>query len=212
MSMPSKDIEPSELFVRLTSSVRPHRIVDLPRKNADGTPVGQVAMVSLTQAEMIVVSAESQRRCDAMLSVGGKKAAGVESATDLYNNIAAAEILFRACKDISDPTLKKGAFKTPHEIANAFSADEIGVLHHNYLTTKYEVGPIISTMDDDEIDAWIRLLAEGSSATFLDALSWGALTSLMISMAVRLATSLTDKSSPGSPADQTTENVASQGF
>ncbi len=212
MSMPPKDTDPSELFVLLTSGIPPHRIVDLPRKGPDGEPIGRVAMIPLTQAAMISAAAESTRRCTAMLGAGNAKANGADTASDLYANIAACEVLFRACKDVSDPTLKRGAFKTPHEIANGFSNDEIGVIYNHYLTVKYELGPIISTMDDDEIDAWIRLLAEGSSAVPLDACSYGALTRLVLSMASRLAPLLTDKSSVGSVADQITASADLQEF
>lgn len=210
MSIPPKDTDPSELFILLTSETPPHRIVDLPRKRLDGEPVGRVAMRPLTQAEMISVAAESARRCATMMGAGTARSNGADSSSDLYNNIAACEILFRACKDVADTTLKRGAFKTPHEIEKAFSNDEIGVLHHNYLTMKYEIGPIIAAMEDDEIDAWVRVLAEGASAVPLDALSWGALTRLILSMASRLAPLLTDKYSLGAPADQTAGSVDSQ--
>jgi hypothetical protein len=202
LSMPPKDVEASELFVLLTTTPRPHRVVDLPRKKTDGTPVGQVAIVPLTQEEVTAASAESERRTRKMLGDAlPKKEDAQQGYSDVYTNIAAVEILFRACKDIKDETLRRGAFRTPHEIGKALSNDEIGVLYHSYQTVMLEIGPIVAHMSESEVDAWVDVLAEGGSSIPLDTLSWGALTTLTCSMASRLRALRTDTSSPGSPHD-----------
>ena len=204
MQLPPKDTEPSVLFAKLSATPRPHRIIELPRKDpVSGESIGRVAMVILTQNETILAGAEAEKRTRKLLGEGlPKKDDAQLGYEEVYGNLVAAEILFRACKDADDTALQKPAFKTPHEIGKAFSNDEIGVLQHHYLTIKQEMGPIVATMTDDEIDTWIRVLAEGSTGIPLDALSWGALTTLVRSMAGRLQSSLTDKSSAGSPAEK----------
>lgn len=203
MSAPPKDVEPSELWVKLTATPRPHRVVDLPRKDpATGEPVGRVRMVPLTQEEMIAAAAESERRARKILADGMPRKDDAQLGyEDVYNNIAACEILFRACRDVDDETLKRSAFKTPHEISRAFTNDEIGVLHHNYLTVKQEVGPIIAHMSEDELETWIELLAKGGSAFPLDRCSWGTIQTLVSSLASLVVALRTATSSAGSPPD-----------
>lgn len=196
---PPDTIEPSELFLLLSSEARPHRIVDLPRKKADGSPIAQVAMVALTQEEHIAASATSERRTqDLLRNAIPKKDEAARGYTDVYNNIAVCEILFRACKKADEPT--KNAFRTPHEIQKLFTNDELGVMHHHYLTVCHEIGPIVATMTDEEVETWVRVLVEGASAVPLDCLSWDALTTLVTTMASRLHAYQTDNSSAGSPS------------
>lgn len=207
-NQPPSDVEPSELFVRLTSGTRPHHVVDLPRKDpVTGAPAGRVRMMVLTQTEMIIAGAEAEKRTRKLLKDGLPKQDEAQLGyQDVYNNLVACEVLFRACRHIDDETLKRSAFRTPHEVGNAFSNDEIGVLYHHYLTVKHELGPIVATMTEEEIEAWIRVLGEGASAIPLDALSWGALTTLVRTMASRLLSSRTGSSSPGSPADDSKQS------
>jgi len=68
-----------------------------------------------------------------------------------------------------------------------------------------ELGPIVATMTDDEVETWITVLAEGGSADPLGLLSWGALTNLARTMACRLYDSRTDKSSDGLPHDESSK-------
>lgn len=206
----TSDTSPSALFLLLTTLPRPHRIVDLPRKDADGKPVAQVAIVPLTQEETTTAAAEAEARTRKMLGKDLPKKDDAQSGyQDVFGNISAEEVLFRACKDPADPTLKRGAFRTPHEIAKALSADEIGVMLHNYLTVKQECGPIVSEMTDAELDSMITMLGEGGSTFPLDSLSWGALRVLISTMASRLRNLQTDKFSPGSPADPQEGDAAS---
>jgi hypothetical protein len=208
-NLPPKDVAPSELFAKLTSVDRPHKIVDLPRKGADGEPVGQVAMVPLTQYEMMAAAASAEKQTRELLKGNLPQQTEAQLGyNDVYNNSAAAEVLFRACKKPDD--LKSSAFRTPHEIGTALSTDEIGVLYHHYETVKAELGPIVSTMTEDEVEAWVAVLAKGGSYLPLDTLSWGALTTLVLSMASLLQSFLTDRSSLGSPAepqDSTSEDT-----
>lgn len=200
MSLPPKTVAPSSLFQKLTSTRRPHRVTEIPRKGPDGEPIAEVALVVLTQEEMNVAAAEAERRTRKLLGADVPKKEEAHSGyDDVYNNLAAVEILFRACKDPSD--LSKSAFSTPHEIQAALTTDEVGVMFHAYLTVQQELGPIVATMTDDQVEGWITVLAEGGSADPLGLLSWGALTTLARTMACRLHALQTDKSSDGSLVD-----------
>lgn len=206
MAFPPKDVSASDLFQKLTSAERPHRITDIPRKGPDGQPVAQVALVVLTQEEMNSAAAEAERRTRKLLGADvPKKEEAQAGYSDVYNNLAAVEILFRACRQVDDT--KRNAFRTPQEIQTALTSDEVGVLFHAYLTVQQELGPIVARMDEDEINAWVRVLAEGGTADPLGLLSWGALTTLVSSMASRLHALQTASSSPGSPAENDSETA-----
>jgi len=196
MNLPPKDVAASDLFLKLTSTTRPHRITDIPRKGPDGKPVAEVALVVLSQEEMNVAAAEAERRTRKLLGADiPKKEDARVGYEDCYNNLAAVEILFRACKDPADTS--KSAFRTPHEIQSGLTSDEVGVLFNAYLTVQRELGPIVSRMSDDEVEAWIKVLAEGGTSAPLELLSWGALTTLVLSMAKQLHPYLTAKYSDG---------------
>jgi len=204
MNLPPKDVAASSLFLKLTSVTRPHRITEIPRKGPDGKPVGEVALVVLTQEEMNAAAAEAERRTRKLLGADiPKKEEAQAGYADVYNNLAAIEILFRACRDVDDTS--KNAFRTPHEIQAGLTSDEVGVMFHAYLTVQQELGPIVATMTDDEVETWITVLAEGGSADPLGLLSWGALTNLARTMACRLYDSRTDKSSDGLPHDESSK-------
>lgn len=176
-------------------------VVDLPRNGADGKPVGQVAIVILTQEELISAAAEAERVTRKLLREDLPKRDDAQLGyADVYQNNSAIQILFRACRDTEETT--RNAFKTPHEISGTMTNDEIGVLMHHYLTVQQELGPIVASMSEDELESWIKALAEGGTAVPLDMLSWGALTTLVLTMARRLHSSLMASSSAGSPQDE----------
>lgn len=212
MPLPPKDVAPSALFQKLTSAERPHRITDLPRKGPDGEPIAQVALVVLTQEEMNSAAAEAERRTRKLLGADvPKKDEAQAGYQDTYNNLAAIEILFRACKSAEDP--KVSAFRTPQEIQSSMTSDEVGVLFHAYLTVQQELGPIVATMTQEEMDTWIKVLAEGGTADPLGLLSWGALTTLVRTMAVQLHALRMDSFLDGSLAEsdgETSEEDASE--
>lgn len=207
MAFPPKDVSSSELFQKLVSAERPHRITDIPRKGPDGEPIAQVALVVLTQEEMNLAAAEAERRTRKLLGADVPKKEDAQSGySDVYNNLAAVEILFRACRQADDT--KRNAFRTPHEIQSALTSDEVGVLFHAYLTVQQELGPIVARMTEEEVDSWVRVLAEGGTADPLGLLSWGALTTLVLSMARRLHALQTDSFLPGSPAESDGETLS----
>ena len=191
----------SELFVLLSSAAKPFRVVEIPRRKPDGSPI-MAAFVPLSQKDMILASVEAERETQRLLKGSMPKAGDAQSGyNDAYNNFAAVQILYRAMKKHDDPT--RPLFMSPSEVQDVFTNDEIGVMHHQYLTVKHELGPIVATMSDEEFEAVVTLLAEGGSATPLDFFSWGVLQTLVVRMAVQLRKSETDASSAGSQLEHT---------
>ncbi len=198
-SGPPTDIPASELWNILCQIPRPYEIVDVPR-NFPGTdkPVGQVAIWVLTQEEQMICATNADRFSKKILKEAPKTGEENRGYDDIYNNAAVVEILCRCCRDATDVT--KPAFPSPAEVRSKLSVDEVAVLFRNYLQIQATKGPIISYMDTDTLDAWIRRLAEAGNTLPLGCLSSAAHEDL--TLAQRLHKSLTDMSSAGSaPSD-----------
>ncbi len=189
------DTDASDLWVQLQALPRPHKIVDFPRVGPDGEAVGQVAMFVLTQEEQVASNAEAERFSRKLLKDGKRGDLGYEA---IFNNEGAVQVLFRACRDANN--LKKPAFPTTNAIREHLTADEVGILFEHYLTVQLELGPIVASLSQTELDAWVEKLAEGG-AYFLDLLSREMQKVLIISMAARLAKSATGSGSAGTPRD-----------
>lgn len=200
--MPPKDISAVDLWERMTALPRPHRVVPLPRKGPDGEPIGYVAMVVLTQAEVNVANAQANQAAKKFLKDSGastdKDGEGSAYAT-LYTNCASNEILARACKHTDD--LSKQFFPGATALSTKLTTDEIGVMVRQYNLVQAQLGPVESEMDQESVDAWVERLADGGCTSPLSFLSLGAMSILMMSMAVRLWESRTGSSSPGTPQE-----------
>jgi hypothetical protein len=192
------DMDPSALWLALTKMPRPHKLVDIPR-NFPGTttPIGQVAMWPLSQEEQMAVNAEADRFTKKLLQDPQKRDEANLGYQHTFSLEAAVQILSRACRDVTD--LNRPAFPSPKQMRQHLTADEIGVMYQQYMTVQLELGPIVAFMSDDEMEGWIRRIAAGGSAFPFASLSWEAQQRLVLSMASRLASYLTDTSSAGLP-------------
>lgn len=205
MSLPPNDIPPHELWALITQLPRPYRTIDFPRNGADGKPIGQLAIRVLTQEEQILAAAEAERftkKAIKDLPKGDEAKTGYDS---VYQNTAAVEVLFAACRQKDDPD--KAFFPSREALRRFLTPDEVGVLMVSYYTVQSEIGPIVAHLSEEELDAWIKRLAEGGSRFPLDLLSWDAAKDLAFSLACRLYKLTTDSTSPGSlpESTQTTE-------
>lgn len=202
---PPPDIEPADLWQQITAMPRAHRPVDFPRKGPDGAAVAQVAVVVLTQEETMAANLQADRHVRKLMQ-DAKSLPNRNEMSGGYSNLfemrASMEILFRACRRSGD--LGKPFFPIVEAIGKSLTTDEIAVLMNQYVRVQAELGPIVSKMDQEEVDVWIERLATGGSAFPLDSLSSGALTALVMSMASRLWILSTDNSSPGSPPEEST--------
>lgn len=211
MSGPPDNIAPDTLWTQMTQLPRPYREVDFPRKDPiTGDPMGQVVMTVLTQEEQMLCSSRAEEFTRKVLKSVPKNDEARRGYDDLYDNAGACEILFLAVRRKSDPKLH--FFPSVEKIRKELTADEVGMLMLHYFTVQREVGPQVSTMSEEEVDAWVKRLTEGGSAFPLDLLSLGALRSLVLSLAKRQAISATDTTSPGSPLDEFTSTPSIEPF
>lgn len=206
MSHPPKEIPPAELWAQLIKLPRASRKVDFPRQ-WPGTEesIGQICIQVLTQNEQTVAAAEAEKATQRLLGDRPVSERG-EGYDTVYKNACAVELLFRACKRAEDPTLP--FFPSPNAMREHLTANEVAVLMNGYLLLQDELGPIVSRMSNEEVDAWVKRLVEAGSSAPLATLSWGAITVLASSMAYQLASLQTDTSSAGSPPPSGSEESA----
>lgn len=209
MSAPPKEIPPAELWAQLIKLPRASRKVDFPRQwPGTDEPIGQICIQVLTQNEQTAAAAEAEKATQRLL--GDKPASERGEGYDtVYKNACAVELLFRACKRAEDPTLP--FFPSPNAMREHLTANEVAVLMNSYLLLQDELGPIVSRMSQEEVDAWVQRLVEAGSSAPLATLSWGAITVLANSMAYQLASSRTDTSSAGSQPESGSEESKESG-
>lgn len=207
MSLPSDNISPSELFLALTKVPRPHRIVDFPRKGPDGKPLGEIAITILSQEQQMEAAANAERYARKILKEVPKSEEARRGYDDIYTNAAACEILFKACRDKDDP--KKQLFPTVEDIRRWLTMDEVGVLMSHYMTAQAELGPIVASMSDADVDAWIARIKDAGTLFPLDLLSSEALKTLVSILVSRLVSLQTASSYAGSQLDEPEKSEAS---
>jgi hypothetical protein len=201
MSGPPTDIPASQLWLALSSQERPSKVVDFPRKTDSGEPVGQLRIRVLTQEEQMSSTKAAETLVKEHLKDGKKDELGYER---LFTDAVCVEVLFRACRDVDD--IKRTVFPSPKHMRNTLTTEECAMLFQHYLTVQLELGPIVVNMSDDEVEAWISRLAEGGSAFPFDLLSSDLQKILLLHMAYQLRSSQTDKSSVGSPPEESSPN------
>ena len=199
---PPQDIPASQLWLKLASQERPSQIVDFPRRGSDGAPIGQLRIRILTQEEQMVCTAAAEKIAKEHLKDSKKDELGYER---LFTDAVCVEVLFRACRDAED--VSKPAFPSPKSIRHALTTEECAMLFQHYLTVQLELGPMVVTMSDDEVEAWITRLAEGGSSFPFDMLSSDLQKILLLHMAYQLRSLPTDKSFAGSlPEESSTSD------
>jgi hypothetical protein len=207
MSGPPTHAEPSALVAKLAAIPKPSTVVPFPRKDpATGEPVFMIALVPLTEAELMKCRAAAEAYARMMLDDKDKTKTPGDSLgyKDLYVNAIYVELLAIACRD-PDPEMKLKVPVFPQgaqEIRQRCFPDEIAVLFEAYSNWQTEAGPIVSHMSEAEMNAWIEVLAKGLSTVPLSALSSEMRNELLIFTARRLQSFLTGSSSSGAPPDE----------
>lgn len=182
------------LWAEIVKQPRPHRVVDFPRKRPDGTPIGTVALIVLTQGDNMASAAEAEKTTRKITAQDKG-----ETSREVYTLAVNCEVLFRACKDPNDPKLERPFFRSVSDIRKFLTVDEIAVLMNLYLEFRRATSPIMGELDtDEEVEAWISTLALGGNFDPLASASLGLLRRCVTVMASRLYGSPTDRSSPGS--------------
>lgn len=207
MSGPPDNLSASELFLELSKPEKPYRVVDFPRKNAEGKPVGQVALRILTQEDQMESAACAERFTVKLIKDRPKSDEARRGYDDIYANAAAVEILSRACR-LHD-NVDRPLFPSSESIRKNLLPDEVGVLFAMYLEVQSALGPIPSGMSEEEVDAWVDRLVEGGSKIPLALLTSADLMDLTFSLALRLARSRTAIGSASGPLESGSESSTS---
>lgn len=197
---PPGNIEPSELWRLLQEVPRPSKVVDFPRK-IPGTddPVGQMRITPLSQSEQMACNSEADKFAKKLLKEAQRKDESNLGYDNVYANEVAVQVLYRACRSVDGIT--KPIFPNPGELREKLSADEVGALFALYCQVQVELGPIITRMSTEEMEAWIVRLEEGGQQepfAFFSLEAQLRLVSFMASLIVELRTQI---SSAGSPLD-----------
>lgn len=216
--MPPKNIDPTDLWSQITTLPRAHRVVPFPRMNADGVPIGNVAIVVLDGDDVTLanINAEKAAREQYKRIVGElpKNDEVNEAYSKAFNARASRELIYRSCKKANDcqPDYR-GVCIVDHErlspmfptleAIGKLSTDETAVLIRHYMQTQAEVGPIVANMSKDEMNAWIEVLGKGGSSAPLALLSSDQANALVMHMACQLCDSQTANNSHGTPQDYT---------
>lgn len=179
-----------ELFNKLIQS-KVHEIVEFPRKNNEGEPLCDLALVLLSNAEDTAVIFSAQKEM--------KKYTDLEPNTESYNEILnhhkAIELLFKVCRNSND--LKAAFFPDKKAISSVLTTDEISILINHYMHLKAKSSVIVADMTEEAMKIYIDRLKEGGSSAgnFLSSFTWVALTDLLMYMAKELHNLQTVKSS-----------------
>lgn len=205
--MPPKNIDPDDLWSQIITLPRAHRVIESPLELPDGTKA-QIAIMVLTQEESQICTIEAEKFTKKMLKENGgvpKSDEKSEGYSTLYENRSAIEVLFKCCRRVGK--LDKSFFPSVGEMTKRLTTDQIAVLFREYLIVQQEIGPIISNMTKEELDAWVEKLAKGGSAHFLGFLTLAAQNQFILYMACQLYSLQTGKCLPISQPDESLTNV-----
>ena len=200
MAGPPDKVAPSDLFRLLSQLPRPQKTVAFPRKML-GTDesVGDLVMWPLSQNEQMASSAEADRFAKKLLREAQKKDEATLGYDSIYSNEVAVQVLLRACRDATDPKIQ--IFPSAAELRD-LSADEVGALFLIYCEVQAELGPVVTRMSKEEMEAWIVQLAEGGRHVPFSLLSSDSQLRLVSFMASQIVSSSMATSSAGSPPDE----------
>lgn len=194
MTAPDETVPENPEWLALAALPRPHRDVEFPRTKADGTrPL--IHLQVLSQEEIFAARAQATKFAREV--VKAEKAEGADVFARVYEDAAAIELLFRACKRVENP--KWPFFPGAPVMRKNLSQDETAVLMREYLLTQAQFGPIVGEMTEEEVDHWIERIARSGSRFPFGSLSLEATALLLQRMASRLSPSSTATSSSGSP-------------
>jgi hypothetical protein len=205
----SEEVKP-DIWARILATPRPHLVVPFPRIDPDtGEAVAEMAMVVLTSEESAIVTADAEKKVRRILKDNipgqGEARRGYE---ELFNTFVAEGLIYTACRNKDD--LKKNFFPKREAILQVLNVDELAILLNHYYTVQLELGPVISTLTDEQMSLWeSRLMEAGTQPAFLlNSCSLEVLKGLVMYMASRLRNLQTLKSLDTSPLENTTtENL-----
>lgn len=187
--------DPSELWVKLTELPRP--LSDEYTFHARGVDVGTLRFWVLTSQELSSVRVEAARETKKLYGEDAVK--GNLAYEEELEEQKALHLLQLACRQPTDPRFP--TFIRAADVRAQLTDDEITVALTAYAQFRRASGPVISELTPDEMEAWIKVLAEGGSRFPLARASGEVLTDLTMYLVSKLHTFVTPTSSAGSLPD-----------
>jgi len=191
MAFPPNDVPASELFMKLSSPIRPSEVVDFPRRDPrTRLPIAQVRIQVLNLAEY------DEARIKAQYWITEKKhidKAQLEGQTikEVLGDRVAKELISMACLSV-EPI--KGTEDAPKYFRHFMTADQVDVIMadelealwmtHQMIQRKW--GPYEGNIETaEQATAWMKRLVEGGSVLPLGVLGWHHLVELTMLFAER---------------------------
>jgi hypothetical protein len=160
---PPTDVPASGLVEFLKARPRPSKVVPFPVDGVEGTRWENVrVMVPPCDANGQAILAAHAR----MKKLMPKEEWGLESASAVLGDLTAKEMIARTCFEphnygTEEKPFYKRHFGNSEDVERSLSSDETAVLHALMLQVTFEIGPRLSVLTDEEVDAWIEVLKEG---------------------------------------------------
>ena len=186
--LPPRDVAPSELFAKLMETPAPSEVVDLPRRDADGNPVGRIRIRVLSMADHDRARVAAHKRIKRLDLTNEDM--GAELIREVLGDATAKEILAMAClsegKVTDDGVEGSGRIFRSADDVEKLPADEVASLFNAYMIVQHKFGPFERTVStEDELNAWIKRLGEGAASHPLHLFTLPALAELASSLAAR---------------------------
>jgi len=160
---PPTDVPASGLVEFLKGRPRPGKVVPFPVEGVEGTRWENVRIeVPPCSANGAAILA-AHNRMKAMLP---KEEWSTESASAVLGDLTAKEMIARTCFEPKNYGTEEKPFYKKHfgnseDVERSLSSDETAVLHALMLQVTFEIGPRLSILTDEEVDAWIEVLKNG---------------------------------------------------
>ena len=193
MAFPPNDVPATDLFLKLSSPIRPSEVVDFPRRDpVTRLPIGRVRIQVLNLSEYDEARIKAQYWLVEKKRVSKDQLEG-QAVKEVLGDRIAKELISMACLSV-DPIQGTEETGYPRYLRHFRSADEVDVLMadelealwmtHRMIQQKY--GPYEGNIETaEQASAWMKRLVEGASALPLGQLGWHQLVELTTLLAER---------------------------
>lgn len=191
--LPPEDVSPSELWQKLQETPKPSEVVDFPRRDAEGKPVGKLRIQVLNMAQHDEARLKAHKWLRETKHISNDDIRG-PTIQEVYGDAVARHILAMACvnvkpikgtEDTPNPRYTRTFPDGPADLEK-LTGDEVTVLFTSWQMVQTKYGPYEGNIDSaEELNAWIVRLGEGADAFPLAAQSWPQLVELTMLLAER---------------------------
>lgn len=199
---PPSDISSSGLVEFLKAKPRPGKDVPFPVDGVQGTRWENVRIIVPPCDANGAAQLAAHNRMKTMIP---KEEWGTASASAILGDLTAKEMIARTCFEPKNYGTDEQPFYKKHfansvDVEKTLSADETAILFALMQQTLFEIGPRLSVLTDEEVDAWIEVLKDG-----LDPLAYLVLPDLhvlirgLVSRISRANASSASSANPDSP-------------